>query len=235
MSAQNSALVIRSVAPTITTVSVPFLRFNRIKFGGRATVVKLSSGNLAVFSPVALEQEVQDTLQAMGGRVSYLIAPDLEHHLHLAAYKRAFPAALVIAPHGLREKRANQAADDVPVDFELSRDNKATVTLPDEFTRDCEIELFDGHPNREIALLHRPSRTLIQADLVFNLPAREQFSRSGLDPASGLLTRLATYITNIRPESKGQQRFLWWVFLIALDSVVELSERRSGARRGRAD
>lgn len=210
MSAQNPAFVIRSVAPAITTVSVPFMRFNRIKFGGRATVVKLSSGNLVVFSPVALEQEVRDALQSMGGNVSFLIAPDLEHHLHLAAYKRAFPAAQVIAPLGLREKRAQQAgAEDVPVDFELSRDNKATVKLPDEFARDCEIELFDGHPNREIAVLHRPSRTLIQADLMFNLPAHEQFSRSGLDPSTGLLTRLATYITNTQPGHLGQQRFLW--------------------------
>ena len=35
---------------------------------------------------------------------------------------------------------------------------------------------------------HKPSRTMIEADLLFNLPATEQFSKSGTDPRSGILT-----------------------------------------------
>jgi hypothetical protein len=31
-------MVIRDVAPGVTTLSIPFLRFGRIKFGGRATI-----------------------------------------------------------------------------------------------------------------------------------------------------------------------------------------------------
>lgn len=31
-------MVIRNVSPMITTLSIPFLRFNKFKFGGRATI-----------------------------------------------------------------------------------------------------------------------------------------------------------------------------------------------------
>jgi hypothetical protein len=34
----EEVMVIRDLSPNVTTFSVPFLRFGRIKFGGRATV-----------------------------------------------------------------------------------------------------------------------------------------------------------------------------------------------------
>jgi hypothetical protein len=75
----EEVMVIREIAPNVTTLSVPFLRFGRIKFGGRATIgiypsssfssisltgqtVKLRSGSLAVFSPVALTPTVRKTI-----------------------------------------------------------------------------------------------------------------------------------------------------------------------------
>lgn len=38
------------------------------------------------------------------------------------------------------------------------------------------ISYFPGFRNKDVAFLHVPSRTLIQADLLFNLPATEQVS-----------------------------------------------------------
>lgn len=35
-------MVIREVVPGVTTLSVPFLRFGLIKFGGRATISQFS-------------------------------------------------------------------------------------------------------------------------------------------------------------------------------------------------
>ena len=35
----------------------------------------------------------------------------------------------------------------------------------------------DGFANADVAFLHIPSKTLIQADLLFNLPATEQYSQ----------------------------------------------------------
>lgn len=39
---------------------------------------------------------------------------------------------------------------------------------------------FSGFRNKDVAFLHIASRTLIQADLLFNLPATEQVS--GMSP-----------------------------------------------------
>jgi len=34
------------------------------------------------------------------------------------------------------------------------------------------------HTNHELVAIHHPSKTLLEADLMFNLPAKEQFSRA---------------------------------------------------------
>lgn len=94
----------------------------------------------------------------------------------------------------------------MPIDIEFSRANKRALVLPAELAADVEIEYWDAHANRELALLHRPTRTLVEADVLFNLPAREQYSRTGEDPAAGAWTRFALHFTT---EGKGQQRFMW--------------------------
>lgn len=68
---------------------------------------------------------------------------------------------------------------------------------------------FDRHANKEIAFLHKPSRTLINADLVFNLPAHEQYSKTGTNAQSGIYSKIINNFLNTRP-GKGQQRFIWY-------------------------
>ncbi|KAF7980267.1 hypothetical protein HWV62_39017 [Athelia sp. TMB] len=43
---------------------------------------------------------------------------------------------------------------------------------------------FSGFKNKDVAFFHMESKTLIQADLLFNLPANEQYSKSTF-PAFG--------------------------------------------------
>ena len=93
----SKVMVIREVVPrVVTTFSVPFWRFGRIKVGGRGTIgtsssitstrtanndqVRLQSGSLAVFSPVALTDEVKAKVAELG-EVRYICAPDAEVHL----------------------------------------------------------------------------------------------------------------------------------------------------------
>ncbi|OLL24019.1 hypothetical protein NEOLI_003359 [Neolecta irregularis DAH-3] len=40
---------------------------------------------------------------------------------------------------------------------------------------ELEVAYFSGYINKDIAFLHKSSKTLIQADLLFNLPATEQY------------------------------------------------------------
>lgn len=216
-------LVTRQVAPGLTTFSVPFLRFNKIKFGGRSTLIQLSSGALAIFSPTQLTPEVSGAIANLGGNVAYIICPDIEHHMQLTAYKAAFPAARVLAPQGLRDKRAKAGETDVFIDYEFSAANKRSLALPDELTRDLDVEYWDAHANREISFLHKPSRTLIEADVLFNLPAREQYSKTGESATSGLWTRLFMHMGTV--QGRGQQRFLWYVLCKNKPRFAESAQR----------
>ncbi|KAF2205285.1 hypothetical protein GQ43DRAFT_460096 [Delitschia confertaspora ATCC 74209] len=198
-------MVIRDVVPkTITTLSAPFSRFGLIKVGGRGTIVRLQSGALAVFSPVALTEEVKAKVAEMG-EVKYITALDIEHHIYIGPWHAAYPSAKVIGPEGLPEKRQKQKNENVPFSV-IFAPNKPTTVDP-EFDSEFDYEFVSAHANKEIVFNHKPTRTLIQADLLFNYPATEQYSRTGVSATSGILTKIFGSITNTYGE--GQKRFLW--------------------------
>ena len=64
---------------------------------------------------------------------------------------------------------------------------------------------------------------------MMNLPATEQFSLSGIDPAGGFPTRVFTSFMNLRGEMTGQKRFMWYA-LAAQDrkGFAESCRRISG-------
>jgi len=84
----EKVMVIRKITPDIITCSTPFLRFGRIKVGGRGTIVRLATGNLAVFSPVALTDTVKQEIASLGGKMGYIVALDQEHHIFLESYHK---------------------------------------------------------------------------------------------------------------------------------------------------
>lgn len=206
----SKVMVIRTLDQYITTFSTPFLRFSRIKIGGRGTLVRLASGNLAIFSPVALTDEVRSTV-ASKGQLKYIVAPDIEHHIFVGPWAKAYPDAEVIGMEGLPEKREGDAeTKGVKFHHVYSKGNKRDLRIGEEFDREFEVEFFDSHQNKELVFCHKPSRTLIEADLMFNLPATEQFSRSGVSATSGILTRLFAGIMHTRGDMVWQKRFLWY-------------------------
>jgi hypothetical protein len=212
----SDVMVIRDVTPNIVTLSVPFSRFGMLKVGGRATVVKLTSGNLAVFSPVALTPEVQARISTLGsGKIAYIIAPDIEHHIFISEWARAFPDAKIIGPEGLPEKRAK--ANDEKIGKEaffrvFEAKTKLTTRITEEFDADFEYEFVDAHPNKEIVFFYKPDQVLIQADLMFNLPASEQYSRVKDEPKEGVLSRFFGGLQNPSGDAKGMKRAMWYLF-----------------------
>ncbi|KAG9242282.1 hypothetical protein BJ878DRAFT_179647 [Calycina marina] len=211
----EEVMVIREIAPGVTTLSVPFLRFGMIKFGGRATIVKMSSGSLAVFNPVSLTPTVQTKIKELGGPVSYIAAPDIEHHIFLSSWAAAFPAAHLIAPEGLAEKRATLNASNpdisiLPFNSIFTKANKSTLKVSDEFEQDFETEFVDAHRNKELVFFHKGSGTLIEADLMFNLPATEQYSRTGESAGSGWATIIACALQGTKGNAKWQKRIIWY-------------------------
>lgn len=211
----EAVMVIREVAPNVTTFSAPFLRFGRIKIGSRATAVKLRSGSYAVFPGVAPNPTVRKALGS--APVDYLVALDFEHHVFLSAWAAAFPSAKVIGPEGLPEKRSKMNATDkdvtiVPFSTVFTAAGKQDIKIGGAFDEEFEYEYVHVHPNKELVFFHRPSKTLIEADLLFNLPATEQFSRTGVDPTTGWATRIFGALQNTKEGNMWQKRLLWYVF-----------------------
>lgn len=224
----SEVMVIRDVTPNVVTLSVPFLRYGLLAIGGRATVVRLSSGALAVFSPVALTAEVKAKLAAMGGELRYIVAPDVEHHIFISQWAREFPDARIVGPEGLPEKRAKAAGGGDPMigsepfavvfkveDKKKQRQQKTppAPVVSDEFDADFATEFVDAHPNKELVFFYRPDRVLIEADLMFNLPATEQYSRVPEEarPRNGPFKRFFADMQSTAGDATAAKRFIWHV------------------------
>jgi len=163
-------LVIREVVSNVRIFSVPFSRFNLLPFGGRSTAVRLQSGDVWILASSPLNDETKGTIDSMGP-VKYICAADAEHSMYLAEYKKAYPGAKLIGIPALVEKKRGI------VEFDGAYGNDAPET---KYGYEPEIQAcyFSGFKNQDVAFLHTPSKTLIQADLLFNLPGKEQYSKS---------------------------------------------------------
>lgn len=209
----GKVMIIRRINPDIITCSTPFLRMGRVKIGGRGTIVKLASGNLAVFSPVALTETVKQELSAFGnGNIRYITALDQEHHIFLESWHKAFPDAKVIGPETLPAYRDKQGYFKIPQDNWLlyPKSNKQDFKISEEFDSEFNHEYVHVHPNQELVFVHKPTKTLIEADLMFNLPATEQFSKSGVSATSGIITKIFTSLQNTQGAATWQKRILWY-------------------------
>ncbi|KAK4187277.1 hypothetical protein QBC35DRAFT_499212 [Podospora australis] len=212
----DEVMVIRDVTPNIVTFSVPFLRFGKIPIGGRGTVVRLANGSLAVFSPVALTESTKAKLLSLGNDVRYIIASDIEHHIFLSEWAAAFPEAKLIGPEGLPEKRQAVTNDPrighEPFAHVITKSNPGPQIGDAAFDRDFELEYVHAHPNKELVFFYKPDKTLIQADLMFNLPATEQYSRvpEAEKPKMGFFAKFFSSLQTTEGEAKGMKRFLWY-------------------------
>lgn len=208
----EKVMVIRSVTPDIKTFSTPFLRFGRVKIGGRGTAVRLASGSTAIFSPTAITATVRAEMASLGP-TKYLVALDQEHHIFLEDWHKEFPEAKVIAPETLPEYRDKQGYFKIPAQnwhlFTAQASKEGKLSVDPDFDAEFDFTYVDGHANKEIVFNHRKSGTLIEGDLIFNLPANEQFSRSGIDPKAGVLSRLFNWLNSTSGSALSQRRLIW--------------------------
>jgi hypothetical protein len=173
---------IRDVIPGIRIYSCPFARLGVVPIGGRSTAVRLSDGkSVLVVASTPLTDGTRKSVDELGD-VKYIIGPDAEHYLYIKEWKAAYPSARVCGVQRTAE------ASGVPVEGVWGRDQNPLGDDP-VVNADFRSEFVSGHANKEVALLHVPSKTLIQADLLFNLPAKEQYSMPGAGkPSGGLLS-----------------------------------------------
>ncbi len=160
----------KSLAPNLWVVDQPDFNTGVAKIGTRMTVIKLASGGLFLHSPTKLDEQTKQALEAIG-EVRAVVAPSRAHHLFVGDYIKTWPGAKLYGPPGLvgdiQDFRARIGA---------RRDLKLDAVLSDEPASEWASEidqlLFKGATGlNEVVFFHRPSRSVIFTDLVFNVPA----------------------------------------------------------------
>jgi hypothetical protein len=128
-------------------------------------LLRLGDGTLLAYSPVALTADRRAAVEALG-RVAHVYAPSLYHHRWAGEWATAFPSARVHAPAALAKKEP------------ALRIERALGGAPEPAFAGVVDELhIDGFRLDETVLVHRPSRTLVVADLVHNVGRPDGWAR----------------------------------------------------------
>jgi Domain of unknown function (DUF4336) len=149
---------LRIFGPGIWTAEGPTLSVFGFRYPIRAVVIRLSTGELFVWSPVALSTALKQEVDALGP-VQFVTSPNRLHHLYLGEWKSAYPQARFYAPPGLCAKRK---------DLRFYGDLKATPEK--EWADDIDQVAFRGSFLTEVDFFHRDSGTAIFGDLIQNFP-----------------------------------------------------------------
>ena len=160
----------KNLAPNLWIFDQPDFTTGIAKMGTRMTVIKLSSGGLFLHSPIKLDDETKRALVALG-EVRAVVAPSRAHHLFVGDYMKEFAGAKLYGPPGLVGD-----IEDFRSRVGARRDLKLDGVLGDEsqqeWAGDIDQHLFKGATGlNEVVFFHRPTRTAIFTDLVFNVPA----------------------------------------------------------------
>lgn len=138
------------------TAAVSFLG---LRVSANMTVLRLSDGGLFLYSPIPLTDERRAFVDTLGP-VKHVYSPNLWHHLRVGDWKAAYPAATLHAPKGLPKKRPDLKIDRFHDDAVI---DSAIVELP--------LKGF----MQERCVLHKPSRTLVVADVIANFGSSRHF------------------------------------------------------------
>jgi hypothetical protein len=86
------------IVTVVGDLKMPLLQLPR-----RMTVVRLKSGDLVVFSAIALRDLAMTELETFG-RPAFLVVPSVRHRLDAPGYAQRYPAMAVVAPRAGVEK-----------------------------------------------------------------------------------------------------------------------------------
>lgn len=156
----------RIIVPGVHVVEAP-QRFLGLEVGARMTVLEADQG-LVLHSPVGCDPETVRRL----GAPRWVVAPNKLHHLYVGPWIDAGLEAW--AAPGLPEKRPDLRFAGV-------------LTPGQPFGAEIEVvPLSCFAMTNEVVLLHRPSRTLVVTDLVFNFgPQAPWLTRAAMACSGG--------------------------------------------------
>ena len=134
------------------------IRFAGCTFNARMTVVAIADRQLMLHSPCEIDDVTKAAIEALG-QVVCIVAPGTYHHLYVTSAQAAFPDADTYICPGIERKRPE-------IQFDWLLGDRA----PALWAETVDQALLRG--NRiiwEVAMFHRPSRTLILTDLIENI------------------------------------------------------------------
>lgn len=146
----------------------------------RATVAALGEGGLAIYSPVAMTDDLALSVAKLG-RVQYVIAPSGLHHMYVRQTLARFAGAkLLTCPAAVKKCK------DLPVDGLLN--DGLPAALGDVFS----ALTIEGAPQlQETVMVHKPTGTLLVTDLLFNVTQPRGLMSKFLLSCTGTNGRLA--------------------------------------------
>ncbi len=164
-------------AENIWTADGPSVNFYGMNYPVRMTVIRLTCGfrgdEIFVHSPISPTPELLQEIVALG-EVTYIVSPNKIHHLYLGDWSDIFPEAQVFASPGLMNKRP-----------ELSFDGELGDVPETGWAKEIDQLIFAGsRAMDEVVFFHKPSRTLILADLI------ENFDKDWFKGWRGVLAKL---------------------------------------------
>jgi hypothetical protein len=133
------------------------VRIVGMKLTSTMTVLRLADDTLLLYSPLSMTPERRAAIDALGV-VAHLYSPNLYHHLYIGEWAAAYPQARVHGAADLARKRPDLRIDRV----HGSAPEPAFAGVIEELP-------IEGFRLQESVLLHRPSQTLVVADLVHNV------------------------------------------------------------------
>ena len=150
-----------NIAENIWEAVAP-LKLPGLRMDHRMTVVRLANGELLVHSPIEYSAELKSSLLELG-EPRWFVAPSRFHDMFWPQWFGAFPKARFVAAPGVKQDHRELPFSDVLEENTNLWDGEISV-----------LEIRGAPKLNEVALLHAPSRSLIVADLVFNIDATAQ-------------------------------------------------------------
>lgn len=187
---------------------------------GRMNVVRLGGGGTLVHSPTPVDDALAAEIAALGP-VAYVVAPNCYHHLNVIPFLKRFPEAKVYGAPGLAKKRP-----ELPLAATL--DDAAAAPWAEALD---QITLAGAPKLNEVVFFHRASRSLLVADLLFNVTAPDGWMTGLILRIMGTYKRLGPSrllryrLTKDRRALKADvERMLTWDFVRVLPGHGDLFE-----------
>jgi len=211
--------MLRQLASDLWVIEQP-LRFAGLEVGTRMSVIALEDGSLLLHSPIRPDPELREELDSLG-RVRFAVAPNRFHHLHVADCVSAYPELRCFCAPGLERKRSD-------IEWHGILGDEA----PEAWAGQLDQIRFRGFPlANEVLFFHRSSRTLLAADLAYNIGAESAavtrlfFRLLGGYGRFGP-TRLERLLIRDRAAARGSlERILEWDFERVILTHGEVLER----------